>query len=112
MQGIETRASLDMSGMDGMRGQTGMGMPGMNKMMAHSMRNGRVILAVTDASTADIFHNAFMQLPAQIELVPAMGAENVWITCQQVRQPALSAAPVNDVPSLPWNCMWVPMCTR
>lgn len=95
MQGIETRASLDMSGMDGMRGvNMGMQMPGQAKMMAAALRPGRVIVGVTDQALADVFRSAFAMLPAQIEVVPAMGPENVWATCQQVRTlPAPSHIP-------------------
>lgn len=85
VQGITTRASLDNSHMreQDFAGQVaaksgGFGGPPIN--------NGRVILAVADAQTVEVFKTAFAQLPASIEVVPCMGPQNVWNTVQQVRR--------------------------
>ena len=82
VQGIETRASLDMSGMNG--NFSAMPTMGGMKMMAPQLRAGRVIIGVADPGHADIFRSAYAQVSSQIEVVPAMGPENVWSTCQQV----------------------------
>jgi hypothetical protein len=82
MQGVETRASLDMSGMNGMNGAGNM--PGMYKMKGGAIRPGRVIVGLPDPALANVFRAAFQQLPASIEFVPAVGPENVWAMCQQV----------------------------
>jgi hypothetical protein len=82
LQGVETRASLDMSGMNGINGVGNM--PGMYKMMGGAIRNGRVIVGLPDPALVNVFRAAFQQLPASIEFVPAVGPENVWGMCQQV----------------------------
>lgn len=94
-QGIQTRASLDQSGMAGHFNS----MPAMNgmKMMPPQLRAGRVIIGVAEPGHADIFRNAFTQVSQQIEVVPAMGPDNVWTTCQQV--PSLLA----DTVGIPGN---------
>lgn len=62
-------------------------MPAMGgvKMMPPQIRAGRVIIGVAEQGHADIFRSAYAQLSTQVEVVPAMGPENVWSTCQQVQ---------------------------
>lgn len=84
LQGIETRASLDMSGMGNDMGNMHMG----GKVAPPQLRQGRVIVGVTDTAQGEVFRNAYTQLGAPIECVFAMGPENVWNTCQQVRKPS------------------------
>ena len=78
--GITTRASLEFSGQNdfAMMGGMGKGSGG------PPIHNGRVILGVIDPSNVDPFAAAFSMLPANIELVPCMGPQNIFVTCQQV----------------------------
>jgi hypothetical protein len=97
VQGIETRASLDMSGMgNGLQMDNPMG----GKMTPPQIRQGRVIVAVTDAAQGDIFTNAYAQMGAPIECVAAMGQENVWNICQQAYALLLQCL---DLHSGSWN---------
>lgn len=73
MQGIDIRASMDPGANAGME----MGA------MGGGLENGRVILAVPDMSMVDYFRAQFAELPAPIELVPALGSDN---TLQLVQQ--------------------------
>lgn len=99
MQGIDTRASLDMSGMGNVMGNMPMG----SKMGAPQMCQGRVIVAVTDAAQGEVFKNAYTQMGAPIECVVVMGPENVWNTCQQACDPLVFC----DMDSPGWNCVHV-----
>jgi hypothetical protein len=100
MQGIETRASLDMSGMGNANANMPMG--GKGAWMAPQIRQGRVIVAVTDAAQGDIFRNAYAQMGAPIECVAAMGPENVWNICQQAYDLLLHC---HNMIEWSWNCV-------
>ncbi len=54
---------------------------GVGKEMAEgtNLEPGRVILAVPDISMVDFFRQQFASLPAPIELVPALGADNTMV---------------------------------
>lgn len=64
-------------------------MPMGSKMAPPQIRQGRIVVAVTDATQGEIFTNAYAQMGAPIECVVAMGPENVWNTCQQACEPLL-----------------------
>lgn len=87
LQGIETRATFD----DSDQGVIGAKMAAVNTAAAvvgapHSLEPGRVILAVPDASMVEFFRQQFSQLPAPVELVPALGVENCIALVQQALQ--------------------------
>nr|AER58218.2 channelopsin 2 [Chlamydomonas raudensis] len=69
--GIEVRATYD-TGVD-------------KEMGHHHVEAGRIILAVPDMSMVDFFRQQLSQMPAPIELVPALGIDN---TVQLVQQAA------------------------
>jgi hypothetical protein len=79
-----------MSGMGTFAGGMQMGSMG-SKSTAQQIRQGRIIVGVSDPLQGEVFRNAFTQLGAPIDCVVAMGPENVWNTCQQVRSRAGSA---------------------